>query len=640
MKKHFLIYSLFALFLGLTFVACDDSEELNTIEQELSAPSLTAYDAVVLGPSDTLQTTVADFKVTVGDHKFSLAGIFADNEEDLSNASTLELFSIDEKSGQISIISTNAKKASDLALGKYYFTVGLGHMGGVAVYDSIASIEIIDLPFSIAYTSQSYDLSFGQMGEFATVSLNSEDEGLEILTYELTSAPEGIVINETSGALSKETTNVISGEYDLSFRVYTNKGFKDFVELVQINVGEKPQLYYTQAGEQISVINTTSVSAFVVELAGKTEDLGSGLVYSLKDTDIEGLTIDPSTGAITLAENSNVAEGNYSVNISVANAAGLEFDYMNLFTIKVANPSETPVLYYAQSGNQFAGVTLSSWSGFVAEIGGPAEDLGTGLVYSFKDTNISGLSIDASTGAITLVEDSNLAEGNYTVSISVTNDEAKVVDYLDMFSIDVVNTWEQIALDDIDVSGYADKEFRAVNDQYSYFETTKLNASAVEFISYKHSPDAGTGFTAYGWGFNLGKTLEIDAPLLREVDMDGTFRKMKVSFGETSVGKIQADELKRRFYYGYNRTELMDNANFVDAEWNLLIAEDSEKWAVNNLKTDFKTIETEFVVSDPTQDKLYLQWRMTSTIPATGFIRAYFNAIKIEAMKKTTPSFN
>ena len=640
MKKQFLIYSLFALFLGLTFVACDDSEELNTIEQELPAPSLTAYDAVVLGRGDTLQTRVADFKVAVGEHKFTLAGIFTDNEEDLSNASTLELFSIDEKSGQISIISTKAKKASELTLGKYYFTVGLGHMGGVAVYDSIASIEIIDLPFNISYTSQSYDLSFGQMGEFATVSLNSEDEGLEILKYELTSAPEGIVINETSGALSKETTNVIPGEYELALRVHTNNGFKDFVGLVQINVGEQPQLYYTQEGEQFSVINTTSVLGFVVELVGNTEDLGSGLVYSLKDTDIEGLIIDLSTGAITLAENSNVAEGNYPVNISVANAAGLEFDYMNLFTIKVVNPSDSPVLYYTQAGNQFAGVSLSSWSGFVVELGGPAEDLGTGLVYSLKDTDISGLSIDASSGAITLTDDSNLAEGDYTVSISVVNDASEVVDYMEMFSIEVVNEWEQIALDDIDVSGYADKEFRAVDDQYSFYETTMLNASAVEFISYKHSADAGTGFVAYGWGINLGKTLEIDAPLLREVDMDGTFRKMKVSFGETSVGKIQVDELKRRFYYGYSRTELIDNANFVDAEWNLLIAEDSEKWAVNNLKTDFKTIETEFDVSDPAQDKLYLQWRMTSIVPATGFTRAYFNAIKIEAMKQTIPVFN
>lgn len=639
MKKHFLIYSLFVLFLGLTFVACDDSEELSAIEQEFSAPSLTAYDAVVLGLGDTLQTTVADFKIAVGGHKFTLAAINTDNEEDLSDALTLKLFSIDEQSGQISIISTQAKKASELALGKYYFTVGLGHMGGVTVYDSIASIEIIDLPFNITYAASPYDLSFGRIGEFASVVVSSEDEGLEILKYELTSAPEGIVINETSGALSKETTNVIPGEYELSLRVYTNKGFKDFVELVQINVGEQPQLYYTQEGEQFSVINTTSVLGFVVELVGNTEDLGSGLVYSLKDTNIEGLTIDPGTGAITLAENSNVAEGNYPVNISVTNAAGLEFDYLSLFTIKVLNPSDTPVLYYTKAGSQFAGVTLSSWSGFVVEVGGPAEDLGTGLVYSFKDTNISGLSINASTGAITLADDSNLAEGSYTVSISVTNDEAKVEDYMEMFTIEVVNAWEQIALDNIDVSGYANKESRAVNDEFTYYETAKLNASAVEFISYKHAPDAGTGFTAYGWGINLGKTLKIDAPLLREVAMDGTFRKMKVSFGETSVGKIQVDELKRRFYYGYNRTALIDNANFVDAEWNLLIAEDSEKWATNNFKTDFKTIETEFVVSDPTQDKLYLQWRMTSIVPATGFTRAYFNNIKIEAMKKTAPVF-
>jgi len=637
MKKHLITYSLLALLSALIFVACDDSEELNTIQQEISAPSLSTYEPVVLGPSDTLQTAVADFKVALGSHKFKLAGIYADNEEDLSNESTLGLFSIDEQSGQISIISTNAKKASELGLGRYYFSVGLNHMGGVAVYDSIASIEIIDLPFNIAYENKMYDLSFGKLGKFATATFNSEDEGIQVMAYKLTAAPEGISIDETSGALSKESTSVDPGEHELSFRIHTNKGFKDFSKLVQINVGEQPQLYYTQEDTQISVVNISSDLGFVVEVAGKTEDLGSGLVYSLKDTDIEGLSIDASTGAITLAENSDLAEGNYLVSISVVNAAGLEVDYMDLFNIKVANPK--PLLFYSQANNQIKDVSISSWSGFGINLDGEIENIGTGLVFSLKDTDISGLSIDSSTGAITLAEDSNLAEGSYTVNISVVNDAGKVIDYMEIFSIEVVNAWEQIALDDIDVSGYANKESRAVNDQYSYYETSKLNASAVEFISYKHAQDAGTGFLAYGFSVNLGKNLEMDSPLLREVTMDGTFRKMKVSFGETSVGKIQADAVKRRFYFGYSRTELIDNANFVDSEWNMLIAEDSEQWAVNNYKTDFKTIETEFVVDDPAQENLYLQWRITSTQPSTGFTRCSLNAVKIQVMKKTTPIF-
>lgn len=535
MKKYIRTYTLFASLLALAFTACDDSNELTEIEKEIPLPVLSTYEPVVSGPKDTIQTAEANIQVAIGTYTFILAGINTDSGEDIS-AST-ELFSIDEASGKISIISTNNKSASELAIGKYYFSVGVQHIGGVEIFDRIASIDIIELPFTIAYQTNQFDLAFGQLGEFATVNLTSEDESLEVLTYELTSAPEGIAINETSGALSKTTKNVPAGTHQLSVRLGTNKGVKTFTDLVEITVGERPQLFYTNAGVQ------------------------------------------------------------------------------------------------------FASVSISSWSGFSAAIGGKTEDLGTGLTYQLKDTDITGLSIDTNTGEITLAEDSNLAEGTYPVSITVVDEAGLEVNYTELFSISVANSWEQIAFDDIDVSAYADKESRPVNDQFAAYETTKLNASAVEFISYKHLPDAGTGFTAYGWGFNLGKTLEIDAPLLREVNMDGTFRKMKVSFGETSVGKIQTDDLKRRFYYGYNRTELIDNANFVDAEWNLLIAGDSEKWAVNNFKTDFKTIETEFVVSDPAQDKLYLQWRMTSTVPATGFIRAYFNAVKIEAMKKTSPVF-
>lgn len=535
MKKYTFIFCFIAAVLSLTCVSCDDSDELSNMEQVISAPVISAYESVISGPKDTIQTSEAIFETAADIYKFSLIGIYSNNDEDLITSQ--ELFSIDEKSGQISIISTKNKNASELSLGTYIFSVGMDYLGGVVAFDSIASIEIIDLPFGVEYATNNFDLSFGLIGEFATVTVNSEDETLEVLQYELTSAPDGITIDPITGTLSKETKNVATGSHSLSLRVRTNKGIKTFSGLVNIQVGEQPQLFYTN------------------------------------------------------------------------------------------------------SDTQFASVSISSWSGFTTAVGGKTEDLGTGLTYSLKESDINGLTINESTGDITLVEDSNIAEGSYNVSITVVDDGGFEVDYDQIFSVLVTNSWEQVALDELDVSAYADKEVRAVNDQFSFYETTKLNASAVEFVSYKHAPDAGTGFVAKGFAFNLGKNLEMDAPLLREVAMDGTFRKVKVSFGETSVGKIQSDNILRRFYFGYNRTELIDNSNFVDAEWNLLIAGDSEKWAVNNYKTDFKTIETEFVVDDPAQTKLYLQWRMTTNIPATGFVRACFDAVKIDVMKITAPVF-
>ncbi len=535
MKNYIRTYFMFAALLVPVFTACDDSSEISPLEKELSLPVLSAYETVSSGPKELIQTAEANVNVAIGDYSFNLAGVSTDSGEDISAVS--DLFGIDTETGVISISSTNGKSASELAFGRYSFSVGVSHIGGVEVFENIAAIDIVDLPFTIAYNTNQFELAFGQLGEFATVAVSSDNENLEVLSYELTAAPEGIEINGTTGALSKTSKNVPAGVHQLSLKVQTNEGVKNFTDLVELTVGDRPQLYYTN------------------------------------------------------------------------------------------------------NGVQFTNVAISSWSGFSTAIGGKTEDLGTGLSYSLKDTDIQGLSIDANSGEITLAEDSNLNEGNYTVNITVVDEAGFEVNYNELFTISVANSWEQIAMDDIDVSAYADKEARPVNDQYAYFETSKLNASAVEFISYKHASDGGTGFVAYGWSFNLGKNLEIDAPLLREVDMDGTYRKMKVSFGETSVGKIQSDNVLRRFYFGYTKTELIDNSNFVDAEWNLLIDENSDKWAVNNYKTDFKQIETEFVIDDPAQDKLYLQWRVTSTTPATGFTRACFNAVKIEVVKKTAPVF-
>eukprot|EP01029_Cantina_marsupialis_P000116 TRINITY_DN1011_c0_g3_i1.p5 TRINITY_DN1011_c0_g3~~TRINITY_DN1011_c0_g3_i1.p5 ORF type:complete len:563 (-),score=101.97 TRINITY_DN1011_c0_g3_i1:19089-20702(-) len=535
MKKNIASYSLMAAMFTLAFVSCDDSSELTNIEKEIPEPVLNKYETVVSGPKDIIETAEATIHVNVGDYYFSLAGVHTDSGENISDSK--ELFSIDEESGKISIKTTENKSASELATGRYYFSVGVGHIGGVSVFDSIATIDIMELPFTIAYSTNEFDLAFGQLGEFATVNVTSDDETMEVLSYELTSEPEGITIDENTGALSKGTKNVAAGTHQLSVRVKTNQGVKTFSNLVEITVGSQPQLFYTNAG------------------------------------------------------------------------------------------------------TEFSSVSVSSWSGFTAAIGGPTQDLGTGLSYQLATTDINGLSIDAATGEITLAEDSNLAEGTYNVSISVVDTDGFEVGYADLFAINVVNTWEAFAFDDVDISSYAEKEIRPVNDQFAEYETVMLNGSAAEFVSYKHLPDPGTGFLPYGFSYNFGKATQIDALLLREIDMDGTFRKMKVSFGETSVSKIQADGVKRLFYYGYSRTELIDNANFVDAEWNLLIADDSDKWAVNNYKTDFKNIETEFVIDDPAQDKLYLQWRVQSTMPATGYTRGCLNAINIQVMKKTSPVF-
>lgn len=536
MKKLISFYRLAVVLFALALTGCDNKEDLSIIEKDIPTPVLNKYATVVSGPKDEVATEVADIESTVGSYTFYISAITTESGEDL--LAKKDLFTIDEKTGRISIKSTNKISASELALGIYNISVGVHYLGGTVTFDNIASIEIIELPFTIAYSTNPISVAFGQMGEFATVTVTSDDENLVVENYTLTEAPEGIEINSETGAISKVSKNVPAGAHDLSVRVVTNQGTKNFNNTLQIQVGEKPQLYYTN--------NST----------------------------------------------------------------------------------------------QFSSVSISSWSGFTASVAGGVDDLGTGLSFALDNNSVNGLSINATTGNITLAEDSNLAEGNHNVGITVTDESGFEVNYPNLFTIQVANSWEQIAFDDLDVSAYADKEARAVNDQFSYYETVMLNSTAIEFVSYKHIADPTTGFLAYGLSYNFGKTISIDASLVREVPMDGSFRKMKVAFDETSVAKIQGDNVQREFFYGYDRIELVDNANFVADQWNLLIGANSDQWAVNNYKTGFKTIETEFEISDPAQEKLYLQWKVTSTTPATGFTRGSYNGVRIQVMKKSTPVFS
>lgn len=538
MKNKILSYSLVASMLTISLAGCDDSELETPIEKEIAAPSLEVYQPVVAGPNDLIQTAEAKFNVPLGDYRFVLSAVTTDGQEDLSQGNTSDLFSIDEKTGQISISSLQNMNATELAFGTYHFSVSITYMGGVASFEDIASIEIIELPFNIAYSQEnSIDVSFGQLGQFATPNIVSEDDELNIEEYELTSAPEGITIDSQTGALSKTSKSVVAGTHSISLRVKTNKGIKEFKDIITINVGQQPELFFTNMDTQFSTVN------------------------------------------------------------------------------------------------------ISTWSGFTAQLGGPIQELGEELSFVLKDTDVNGLTIDELTGDITLAEDSNLSEGSYQVGIAVVDQSGFEVAYPQMFTIVVANSWEQFSLDHLDVSGYADKEIRAIDDQYSYYKTTSLNGSDLEFVSYKHMADKNTGFAASGFAYNFGKTIEIDASLIREVDMDDSFRRVKLSFDETSVANIQKDGVLRRLYFGYNDEDLILNNTFEESQWNLLIADDSDKWAVNNYKSGYKNIEAEFEVDASSSDKLFIHWRVSSTIPSSGYTRGAYDNVNIKVMKKTTPLF-
>jgi len=453
----------------------------------------------------------------------------------------------------------------------------------------------------------------------------------------------GFTIEANTGAINlAEGNNLAEGTYPVSISIVNASGFSvDYPEiftLVVKPVGAAPELYYTQAGSQVSEVNITTGEGFELEIAGSTEDLGSGLVYAFKDTDIEGLTIASTTGAISLAAGNTLAEGSYPVSLTVTDDANKTIDYDNIFTIAVTQPVVVE-LNYTNAGTEFSSVAISSWTGFTATVG-ETSGLGDAPVYALENNTVTGLSIDTSTGEITLAEDSNVAEGTYNVSVSVDN-AGTVHDFDNIFAITVANSWEQVFFDDRDESVFPLKEAVELKDGPApnpAYKTSKLNNSDTAFKYFKNDPQTD-GFVPYGCSVNLLKDKSVDSPLLLEIVMEDDFRKAKVSFGETSVGKIQTDGVKRRFYYGYSKTQIFADKVFDASEWEELIATDSDKWAKNNYKTGFKTIESEFEISDPSKPKLVLQWRMTSTMPSTGMTRLSFSKIKVDVSKKTDPVF-
>jgi hypothetical protein len=257
------------------------------------------------------------------------------------------------------------------AAGTYTVTYTVPASGGCALYTTTTTITITAAPFAtIAYAGSPYCSNAGS----ATVTSTGTTGGVY-------SSTAGLTINATTGNVNIATST--AGTYTVTYTVPASGGCALFTTTTTITINAASSATITYTGSPYC----SNVPTATVTRTGTT-----GGVYS----STTGLSINATTGDVNIATSTG---GTYTVTYTIAAAGGCAL-FATTTTITITAAPAATITYGAAPYCSNAGIASVTSTGT------------TGGVYS----STAGLSINASTGAVTLATST---AGTYTVTYTI-----------------------------------------------------------------------------------------------------------------------------------------------------------------------------------------------------------------------------
>lgn len=234
-------------------------------------------------------------------------------------------------------------------------------------------------------------------------------------------------INESTGVVTAAApVTITAGDYAVSVS-YTYVGQTleaTDVLVIECRPGMPENIYVSPSTTSIELPNLqlssqVILTSFSIMCEGESADITG---YEIRNVSLDGgnapdglLSIDASTGEITIVKSDSWAVGEYTVNIKVnTESFGSDSEYGIVEDALTINVVEEMVFNYddAESSHKFA----TGWSVR------PTTTL-TGAVYSWTDASAAYteyLDIDPSTGIISAEKGNQLAQSSYSVGVTAT----------------------------------------------------------------------------------------------------------------------------------------------------------------------------------------------------------------------------
>ena len=284
-----------------------------------------------------------------------------------------------------------------------------------------AAPTIADQSFSIAENSANNTV-------VGTVAASDPDAG-QSLTYAITAGNTGnaFAINSATGQITVAGALNFEGtaSYALTVQV-TDNGLPAplsaaaTVTINVTNVNEAPT--FGQGSYAFSLAENSATGAAVGAVSATDVDAGTTLVYSLSGTGASNFTINPSTGAITVAGGALLNfEGTNTFSLTASVTDGTN-SVSAPVTISLTNVDEAPTFGLASYSLSVAENSVTGAA--VGSVSATDPDAGATLVYSLSGTGASNFAINPSTGAITVASGAVLnfeGTNSFSLTASVTD---------------------------------------------------------------------------------------------------------------------------------------------------------------------------------------------------------------------------
>ena len=178
------------------------------------------------------------------------------------------------------------------------------------------------------------------------------------------------------------------------------------------------------SGTTGSVAENASTSTVVYTATATDIDAGTTLTYSLGGTDAGAFNIGSSTGVVTLKASANFeAKSSYSFNVIATDDGTGNLSDTEAVTLTITNRDESaPTITSTATATAISENSGASQVIYTAISTDTTDYMGGSTTYSLKSGSDAGLTIDASSGAVTLTVNPNFeAKSSYDFTVVATD---------------------------------------------------------------------------------------------------------------------------------------------------------------------------------------------------------------------------
>ena len=313
------------------------------------------------------------------------------------------IFSVD-KSGKFSILKNSAFKAGIYVIDFKLTTMVVGTDSKEGIFTDALTVEIASPPVALAYNPSAARVETGKGYVSSEPEFTGSATGLEFSIKNTVPETDKISINASNGVITLAEGHdlAVGSEVIVSVNAKNDYGSRDFDQVLRLGVVE-----YIAPITLLEYNDTTVWEGTKVNLLPKAAD-GDEVVWSFEELPetLSELTIDETTGAISLAKKNTVAIGNYTIKVRAKNPKG------SMTTEIKWNTIENPYAFtYVCWGNNLGLTPIENYASQhrvsttdAVEIPVVATDIKEGITAKFEikgGSKSTAAKIDPTTGTLT-----------------------------------------------------------------------------------------------------------------------------------------------------------------------------------------------------------------------------------------------